>query len=240
MRHFAAVLFDKDGTLLDFQATWTRIFAHVATVTASRHAQASVAAQLLRVGGQDPDTGAIAPDSVLACGATPDIAKLWAQTLGLHDLGEFSAELDLLFNAMDMRRLAPVHQLTATMDTLVGAGLTLGVATMDTESMAHADIETLGITQHVRFACGADSGFGYKPGPGMVQAFCAAINCAPADVVMVGDTTHDLKMGRAAGVGLNVGVLTGAGDRRTLEPLADAVLAGLHELPELLGISDEV
>ena len=47
---------------------------------------------------------------------------------------------------------------------------------------------------------------------------------------MVGDTAADLRMGRAAGAGLVVAVLTGVGGRADLAPLADAVIASVEEL----------
>jgi phosphoglycolate phosphatase len=51
---------------------------------------------------------------------------------------------------------------------------------------------------------------------------------------MVGDNRHDLEMGRAGGVGLNVGVLSGTGTRETLLPLADVVLNSVSDLPAYL------
>jgi phosphoglycolate phosphatase len=65
----------------------------------------------------------------------------------------------------------------------------------------------------------------------MVLAFCAAVRLEPREVAMVGDSVHDLAMGHAAGVGLNVGVLGGTSARADLAGMADLILAGIHELP---------
>jgi phosphoglycolate phosphatase len=46
----------------------------------------------------------------------------------------------------------------------------------------------------------------------------------------VGDSAADLAMGRSAGAGLVVGVLTGVGRRDDLAPLADVVIASVAEL----------
>jgi phosphoglycolate phosphatase len=46
----------------------------------------------------------------------------------------------------------------------------------------------------------------------------------------VGDSPADLRMGRAAGVARTIGVLTGVGDRATLEPLADIVVDSIADL----------
>ncbi|MGH2523255.1 MAG: HAD family hydrolase [Anaerolineales bacterium] len=53
--------------------------------------------------------------------------------------------------------------------------------------------------------------------------------------MIVGDALADLQMGRAAGVGLVVGVLTGASSAELLEPLADKVLESVEDLVTLLG-----
>ena len=84
------------------------------------------------------------------------------------------------------------------------------------------------------FLAGYDSGHGVKPGPGMVLAFCTQLGLAADSVVVVGDNRHDIEMGRNAGAGLCVGVLTGTGTREDLEPLADIVLDDIGALPGAL------
>jgi len=50
-------------------------------------------------------------------------------------------------------------------------------------------------------------------------------------VAVVGDAVHDLAMGRAAGVGLTVGVLSGTSRREDLVGLADIIVASIADLP---------
>jgi len=52
--------------------------------------------------------------------------------------------------------------------------------------------------------------------------------------MMVGDNSHDMEMGRAAGCGVLVGVLTGNSNREDLAPMADHVLDTIEELPGLV------
>ena len=86
------------------------------------------------------------------------------------------------------------------------------------------------------FVCGYDSGYGEKPGRGMVDAFCASTGLSVSDVAVVGDTPHDLNMGRAAGAGLVIGVLSGASPRGSLVELADHVLTDISELESVLSV----
>jgi phosphoglycolate phosphatase len=227
-----AVLFDKDGTLLDFTATWAGVYRHAATNVAN--GDEALAAQLLQAGGMDPDSGEFATESVLACETTPIIARLWAEVAQRDDPVELGRQLEQLFRTLEVRKLAPVPQLPAALAELRERGIKLGVATMDSEAMAHADLHGMGVHEMFSFVCGADSGYGAKPEPGMVWAFCQAVDVAPGVVAMVGDTPHDLNMGRNAGAGLVVGVLTGAGSGKSLSRHADHVIAGVADLGELL------
>jgi phosphoglycolate phosphatase len=105
---------------------------------------------------------------------------------------------------------------------------------MDSHAAAHAAIETFELVGLVDFACGYDSGHGHKPGPGMVHAFCQAIELPEKEVAVVGDTPHDMHMARAAGAGLAIGVLTGVSPREVLADHADRVIASISELEALL------
>ena len=55
----------------------------------------------------------------------------------------------------------------------------------------------------------------------------------PDLVAMVGDSSHDLEAGRNAGVGLNVGVLTGPAKHQDIKHLADVILPDISALPSL-------
>ncbi len=51
--------------------------------------------------------------------------------------------------------------------------------------------------------------------------------------MIVGDTVTDMMMGRLAGVGLVVGVLSGAGERTGLAELADVVIKSIGQIEVL-------
>ena len=232
-----AILFDKDGTLLDYEETWLPINRTVAA-TISR-GDPALAAALLRAGGHDPDTDAITAGCALAAGSAADVALLWAPLLraagvAVDDVQALTDEIDAIFSAEGVQSATPVCDLVAYLDTLQARGIRAGIATSDNYASAMATVEHLGITEKFDFICGYDSGHGTKPGPGMVLAFCRQLGLEPAEVAMVGDNTHDLEMGRAAGAGLVVGVLTGSSGAADLAPLADHVLPDITGLLELI------
>jgi phosphoglycolate phosphatase len=68
----------------------------------------------------------------------------------------------------------------------------------------------------------------------MVDGFCAAAGLVAAEVAVIGDNLHDLEMGRRAGAGLVVGVLTGNSGVGELGPAADHILPSIEALEDLL------
>lgn len=75
-----------------------------------------------------------------------------------------------------------------------------------------------------------------RPAPDMIHAAMARAGVdEPLAVLNVGDTTNDLLAGSRAGVGLNVGVLTGAHSRAELETVSHtAILDSVASVPEWL------
>ena len=129
--------------------------------------------------------------------------------------------------------MAETIPLVPFLNGLRARGLKLGVATNDAEAPAVAHLSAVGAAECFDFICGSDSGFGGKPAPGQIVGFCAAMGIPSDSVVMVGDSLHDLKAGKAAGC-ICVGVLTGLATRQELAPYADVVLDDIGQIPTWL------
>jgi phosphoglycolate phosphatase len=227
-----AVLFDKDGTLIDFRATW--LPAYEAIVREMAGADAALAHRLLATGGYDAASGEIDPTSPLAAGTNHEIATVWAGILGRDDVTSFARDVNDRFIAHARGTMVATADLPALFGRLRDRGFALGVATNDSEVALHQQLMQLGIDDLVDFACGFDSGHGAKPGPGMVEAFARARGLPARAIAVVGDSLHDLDMARAAGAGLTIGVLTGASPHATLAPHADHVLASIADIESVL------
>ena len=163
-----AVLFDKDGTLLDFHATWVPAYRSAALAVSREAGRPELADELLAMGGYDHATGRCQPGEVLACGANADIARLWAPLCGIEDGAALVARLEGIFAREAAGRAVPVGDLAPLFTQLIARGLRLGIATMDSEALAKATVKRLDIGTYLSFVCGYDSGFGVKPGPGML------------------------------------------------------------------------
>ncbi len=223
------IIFDKDGTLFDFGATWNGWAAGVIdTLSGGDPARARALADAARF---DLAAGAFHPDSPVIAGTNREAAECLASALPDASLPEIEA---FLMRQAAAAPLAPAVPLAPFLDGLAARDLRLGVMTNDTEAGAHAHLNAAGVADRFHFIAGFDSGHGAKPAPDPLLAFAQAMGLAPDTVLMVGDSLHDLIAGRAAGM-RTVGVLTGMAGADELAPMADAVLPDIGHLPAWLG-----
>lgn len=227
MRSVEAVIFDKDGTLFDFASTWEAWALAFLRRLARNEAHARAMAGAV---GFDYDAQVFRTDSIVIAGMPSEIAA--ALAAHLPDM-EDAAIIDLLNEEAGRAPQAEAVPLAPLLGLLRARGLKLGVATNDAQAPALAHLAGAGVVDLFDFIAGFDSGYGGKPAPGQLLAFCKAVGVVPEAAVMVGDSTHDLRAGRAAGM-RTVAVLTGLAGEAELAPLADVVLPDIGHLPEWL------
>jgi phosphoglycolate phosphatase len=226
-----AILFDKDGTLIDFQKSWGPAAGRV--VDAYAAGDEGLAQALAQAMAFDRATSTFSPASPFIAGTTESFASLWAGLLSRADVAALVDEINRSLGREVRRSLAPIGDPRGLARALRARGLRLGIATNDAEGPARDQAEMLGLTDQLEFVAGYDSGYGEKPGPGMVLAFAKALGITPAEIALVGDSTHDLECARAAGA-VAVGALSGPASRETLRPLADHLVDDVSALPALV------
>jgi len=213
----AAILFDKDGTLFDFDATWGAWARGVVFELA--RGDVALAERLARTIGYDLAAQRFERHSAVIAGTVEEVAQLMVPHLPGRSVSDLVVDLDAA--ACRAPQVAAVD-LDHCLGGLREAGLRLGVATNDSEASARAQLQRAGVEGLFDFIAGYDSGFGGKPAPGQLLAFAAQVGVAPARVAMVGDSLHDLAAARAAGM-TALAVLTGPAPREVLEGAADRV-----------------
>lgn len=228
-----AILFDKDGTLIDFHDNWLPAYRRLADELAAFIGQPELADQLLALGGMDRHSREIDPHSVLVAGSNAEVAELFAQIPAIGAIPDLLEKVETAFFLNSQSQPIPVCDLSELFQDLRAKGIALGVATMDSEAGARATLGGYGVLDHLAFICGYDSGHGIKPEPGMIQAFARVLQVPTHEVLMVGDSLHDMEMAQRAGARA-AGVLTGPMTRADLAPRADIVLESIAELPKIL------
>lgn len=222
-----AILFDKDGTLFDFQKSWGPWAAGMITQLSGGDAEISRA--LCHVLGFDLGTQRYLPDS-FAVASTPDeqIARIVPLVPHLSAAQITYVMTPNLADALPV----PVRGLSQSLQHFQGHGVKLGVVTNDFETLARAHLKHAGVASVFDVVIGFDSGFGGKPDPAGCLAALGTLGVAPEHTLMVGDSLHDIDAGAAAGM-RTVGVLTGTATRQDLVSHADCVLEDIFELADL-------
>ncbi len=232
MSRIRGILFDQDGTLIDFNATWSAVARKMAMQAAND--DVARADLLLDQSGLDLATGRFRADSVFAAGTNAEVVALWHPHLERDELAETVAMYDVLTareGAASAVARPGIHDAIAS---LHAAGYRLGMATNDSTLGAEQTLVALGFAHMFSAAYGYDAVARPKPAPDVIVAFADMAGMKAGEIAMVGDNRHDLETGRAAGAGLVVGVLSGTGTRETLSPLADVLLDSVADLPAYL------
>ena len=224
--HVRAVLFDKDGTLVDVEATWGPSMA--AALTDLIH-DADVRRRAAEAIGLILDTGRLVPDGPIIAESNGQICRRLGPIVG-RTPDDLLVDFERHLFAHALEHVTPVDGVGPVLEVLRVAGLWIGLATNDAEQAAREQLDLLGVLGFFDSVVGYDSGFGEKPAPGMVTASIERAG-VPADaLIMVGDTDTDLGAAHAAGCRT---VLVHA-PVATIEPTVR--LDTLSELPGLLGL----
>jgi phosphoglycolate phosphatase-like HAD superfamily hydrolase len=228
------VVFDKDGTLLDFHAMWggwaVELGARLDAAT-----RRPVAGDVFATIGFDPSSGRVTAGAPLAVATMTEIREVIAAVIRrwCPSVAAARRAVDVAWFVPDPVTTArPVTALAPILDAIHGSRRTIALATTDDRAPTTATLVALGVRDRfAALACG-DDGVGVKPDPRMLLAICEATRILPERTAIIGDTPTDLEMGRRAGAGRVIGVRSGVGDQAGLEPLADVLLPSIAALVE--------
>lgn len=226
------IVFDKDGTLIEFDRMWRDWVAALGRDLSAGTGRPLVD-QVFGLMGVDPASGLIYPHGLLAATPMARLRELVIEALEDEGVARERAEAAMrsAWHPPDPVALAtPVTDLPALFDRLEARGIRSGVATADDRRPTERTLAALRIAERLDAISCADDGYPTKPFPDPVLRIAAAVGIPVARTAVVGDAPSDMRMGRAAGARLVVGVLTGVGDEATLAPLADLVLRSIAEL----------
>lgn len=226
------IVFDKDGTLLDFHAMWGG-WALDLGARLDGATRRPVAGDVFATIGFDPSSGRVRPGTPLAIATMAEIREIVAAVIRrwCPNVSAARRAVEMAWFVPDPVSTArPLADLRGLFGAVRASGRTIAVATTDDRLPTDATLRALGVRFEVAaLACG-DDGVGVKPDPRMLLAVCEAVRVVPARTAVVGDSLVDLEMGRDAGAGAVIGVLSGIGDEDHLAPVADVILPSVAGL----------
>jgi HAD superfamily hydrolase (TIGR01549 family) len=230
------VVFDKDGTLIEFEAMWGRLaMAWVERLTAGGEDE-SLERDLYNLLGYDVQQRRTRPQSPLSIATTRQLRTLVSGVLYGRGVPWTDAE-DRTRQAFAVEAELPLADLIQPAGDVAGLlaglqarGVRVGVITTDHRAETEETLQIMGITQLIDHVVCGDDGLPWKPEPDTLLATCQQLAVPPARTAVVGDTAADLIMARRAGAGLGVAVLTGNGQRDQLAAYADVVLDSIDEI----------
>jgi phosphoglycolate phosphatase len=225
------VVFDKDGTLISFEAMWTGWARDLGTrlELASRR---PVAGDVFTTIGFDPVSDRIRGGGPMAVGTMGEIQELVGAVLRRWCPSVSAARrilADAWFEPDPVERAVPLADLAGLFTALRAAGRRIAIATTDDRVPTEATLAGLGVAGLVEaLVCGDDDG-PTKPEPAALVGVASRLGTTIGRTAMVGDTAADLRMARAAGA-RSIGVTSGLASAAELSPAADLVIGSVAEL----------
>lgn len=232
------VIFDKDGTLVDFCYAWERIArARTKIMVGQMGIAPSLAREILRSFGVDPDNDFVDPRGPLAQASQEDEVIIAASILyregypwdEARQIAEKSfKKAEALYTLSQLTR--PVPGVNLLLEKLKKAGVKTAVATIDNYHRTLKILDLIGAGDFFDFVVSREDVKNTKPHPEMIHIICQNLGISPKKAVMVGDAVNDMIMGKKAQVALTVGILNGINSPESFSGWADVIIESLLQI----------
>ena len=236
------VLFDKDGTIIDIHHYWASMIRIRSALIVERWfaedgAREVIESRLIDAMGVDLQSGRMKPEGPVGVKPRPFIVNVAAEQVRDHGADIGNEEMEALFAEVDQKTsedLLPLLKLLpgakALLKRLKEERIASVIVSTDITPRARKAMEALQLDHYFDDIIGADQVAHTKPAADLAYLALERSGATPMGAVVIGDHPVDVEMGSAAGVGLNVGVLTGLADETAFDGLECQVVKDLTEI----------
>lgn len=228
-----AIIFDKDGTLIQFHEFWISVAEKVLYDIINKYKiHKNISKKIFPAIGIQGNK--LIPDGIFAAKTSFDLAKTWFEILQIPDLtlNEFFSIITTLFEKYSHQQKNNIRLFPGIKNVIIklkDMHYTLAVITNDNLASTLQTLELTGIKPYIDFL-GTDNGeIPAKPNPGWGKKFCDEFDLTPGQVIMVGDTPIDMQFGKNCGF-YTIGVLNGVSDNENLQPDADEIIPSATDI----------
>ena len=234
-----AIIFDKDGTLLEFDPFWISVSQSAITKLLNKFevSQDKKESCLTAIGLKD---GVVDSDGVLCKGTYGEIAEVLFEIFNsqktILDKKQFESECIKSFHDSipDGVVLPTSKHLCATLKALKDRGIKLFVVTSDDQKTTEVCLKGLKIENLFEKVITDDGVHPHKPHPYYAQSIMKYYNLSESQVVMVGDTLTDTEFAKNANIKC-VGLAKTEQAKSLLQGNATIVVSDLSLLTEIIG-----
>lgn len=236
------ILFDKDGTLIDFYSVWLKaakeVIVRFIDINLIEDVYGNLDKYILdKIGVKDDKVDA---QGALGYKSYYEIAECIHSALKeiniiietetvyrqIVELFEISTEIE----NTDIKPLCDIKEL---IKELKRENIYVGLATADTIISAEKCLEKLDILDEFDFIGGDNGVLKPKPESDMFNLFAEMFNLEPEEIAVVGDTYCDITFAKNSG-GIAIGVLSGVSKEEDFRGNADYIIQSVKELGVLL------
>lgn len=235
------ILFDKDGTLIDFFKLWQpaiepvlrRIMDDYDLLPYAYYQPKLEKAIGYENGKIDPE-GAIAwkPYQLIA----EDLGEIIKEKhesidyqLLIHRLQDYFTEAVASFQG----NIPTFTDMVSLFTTLKEQDIAIGIVTTDTFLSTWQCMEELGLDHFISFIGTSDNSRPIKPDGALVEQAASLWGCQPSEIVVVGDTPNDMRFAKN-GKAVAIGVTSGTADAESLSLYTSYVIPSVAELLPLI------
>ncbi|MBE5873722.1 MAG: HAD family hydrolase [Lachnospiraceae bacterium] len=233
-----AIIFDKDGTLLDFDLLWLPIsYKAIEDVLVAVKQKPDLTDEMLSVLGVKNNITSI--NGVLCKGTYNQMGQAIYKVLEKYrcDITEEEAvrlTIDAYHRNSEVGMVKPAcENIFDVLSKLKQLGIKLAVVTTDDAVVTKRCLETLGIDTLFDVVYTDDGKYPAKPDAYCIHDFCKKTGLSKSEVVMVGDTLTDVCFARNGGIKI-IGVAKSNENRCILEKQADVVIPDISHVLEVI------